>query len=134
MNIVEPNETNRPADQKTWILVFIFCFLGLLADGADLMLLSYSLSSLKQEFGLTNTEAGMLGSVTLAGMAFGGIVGGWAADRFGRVRAIVWTTVIFSVGTALLGTTHTFSEFAAIRFIAALGLGAEYVICNTLMA
>ena len=134
MNIVEPNETNRPADQKTWILVFIFCFLGLLADGADLMLLSYSLSSFKQEFGLTNTEAGMLGSVTLAGMAFGGIVGGWAADRFGRVRAIVWTTVIFSVGTALLGTTHTFSEFAAIRFIAALGLGAEYVICNTLMA
>jgi AAHS family cis,cis-muconate transporter-like MFS transporter len=52
------------------VLVFIFCFLGLLIDGADLMLLSYSL---KTEFGLTNVEAGSLGSFTLAGMAIGGI-------------------------------------------------------------
>nr|WP_231975845.1 hypothetical protein [Pseudomonas oryzae] len=25
-----------------WVIVFVFCFLGLLIDGADLMLLSYS--------------------------------------------------------------------------------------------
>lgn len=58
------------AQSSTWVLVFIFCFLGLLIDGADLMLLSYSL---KTEFGLTNVEAGSLGSFTLAGMAIGGI-------------------------------------------------------------
>lgn len=52
------------AKSGTWILVFIFCFLGLLIDGADLMLLSYSLNSLKAEFGLTNVEAGSLGSFT----------------------------------------------------------------------
>ncbi len=109
-------------------------FFGLLADGADLMLLSYSLSSLKQEFGLSTTQARILGSITLAGMAIGGIAGGWAADRYGRVRSIVWTTALFSIGTALLGTTTNFDEFAVIRFIASLGLGAEYVICNTLMA
>ncbi|VVN67015.1 hypothetical protein PS723_00161 [Pseudomonas fluorescens] len=48
------------AKTSTWVLVFIFCFLGLLIDGADLMLLSYSLSSLKTEFGLSNVEAGSL--------------------------------------------------------------------------
>ena len=32
------------AKSSTWVLVFIFCFLGLLIDGADLMLLSYSLN------------------------------------------------------------------------------------------
>jgi len=98
------------------------------------MFLSYSLSSLKKEFGLSNVEAGALGSITLVGMAVGGVFGGWAADRFGRVRTVVWTTLVFSVGTAVLGSTHSFTEFAVFRFIAALGLGAEYVVCNTLMA
>jgi hypothetical protein len=28
--------------RNTWVIVFVFCFLGLLIDGADLMLLSYS--------------------------------------------------------------------------------------------
>ena len=116
------------------MLVFGFAFLGLMVDGADLMFLSFSLSSLKTEFGLTNVEAGMLGSITLAGMAIGGIIGGWAADRYGRVRTVVWCIVVFSVGTAALGMTHSYAEFAVFRFIAALGLGAEYVVCNTLLA
>ncbi|NWC87099.1 MFS transporter [Pseudomonas reactans] len=123
-----------PAKSKLWIVVFIFCFLGLLIDGADLMLLSYSLSSLKAEFGLTSVEAGSLGSFTLAGMAIGGIYGGWACDRFGRVKTVVWSIVLFSVGTAILGMTHSYWQFAATRFFASLGLGALYVACNTLMA
>lgn len=124
----------RAAPNRVWIAVFIFAFLGLMVDGADLMFLSYSLTSLKREFGLTSVQAGMLGSVTLAGMAVGGIFGGWAADRFGRVRTVVWTILVFSIGTAALGATNSFTEFAVVRFIASLGLGAEYVVCNTLMA
>jgi MFS transporter, AAHS family, cis,cis-muconate transporter len=134
MEIAAKGEMVAPASQKIWIAVFIFGFLGLMVDGADLMFLSYSLSSLKKEFGLSSVEAGMLGSITLAGMAVGGIFGGWAADRFGRVRTVVWTIVLFSLGTAALGTTSNFWEFATFRFIASLGLGAEYVVCNTLMA
>lgn len=122
------------ARDRVWIAVFVFAFLGLMVDGADLMFLSYSLSSLKQEFGLSNVQAGALGSITLAGMAFGGIYGGWAADRFGRVRTVVWTILVFSLGTAALGLTHDFWQFAVFRFIASLGLGAQYVVCNTLMA
>lgn len=122
------------AKSGTWILVFIFCFLGLLIDGADLMLLSYSLNSLKAEFGLTNVEAGSLGSFTLAGMAIGGIYGGWACDRFGRVKTVVWSILLFSVGTAALGLTQSYWQFAVVRFLASLGIGALYVACNTLMS
>src|SRR5471032_2332798 len=119
---------------RMWMLVFAFAFLGLLVDGADLMFLSFSLSSLKAEFGLTNVQAGSLGSITLAGMVVGGLASGWTADRFGRVRTVVWTIVLFSVGTAMLGLTHSYAQFAAARFIAALGLGAEYIVCNTMMS
>lgn len=132
---VAPNRAVIAAgNNKIWIAVFIFAFLALMIDGADLMFLSYSLSSLTKEFGLTKVQAGTLGSVTLAGMAIGGIFGGLASDRFGRVRTVVVTITLFSVGTAALGTTHNFEEFALFRFVASLGLGAVYVVANTLMA
>lgn len=119
---------------NTWKIAFIFAFLALLVDGADLMLLSYSLSSIKAEFGLTSVEAGMLGSFTLAGMAIGGIFGGWACDKFGRVRTVVVSILLFSVLTCGLGFTNSFAEFGALRFFASLGLGSLYIASNTLMA
>lgn len=105
-----------------------------MADGADLMVLSYSLSSIQREFSLTNIQAGALGSITLAGMAIGGLFSGWAADRYGRVRTVVWTIAIFSVGTAALGTASGYTDFAVMRFISSLALGALYAVCNTLVA
>lgn len=105
-----------------------------MVDGMDLLFLSYSLTSVKVEFGLTEFEAGMLGSVSLVGMALGGIVGGWSSDRFGRVKTLTWTIALFSLGTAALGSTHNYGQFMAVRFISSLGLGAEYVVANTLMA
>lgn len=131
---VAANRAVVAAGNKTWIIVFIFSFLALMIDGADLMFLAYSLSSLTKEFGLTKVQAGTLGSLTLAGMAIGGIFGGLASDRFGRVRTVVATIALFSVGTAALGATHTFEQFAVFRFIASVGLGAVYVVANTLMA
>lgn len=119
---------------NTWKIAFIFAFLALLVDGADLMLLSYSLNSLIAEFGLTSVEAGMLGSFTLAGMAIGGIFGGWACDRFGRVRVVVISILLFSILTCGLGFTRSYVEFATLRFFASLGLGSLYIASNTLMA
>ena len=120
--------------ERIWIAVFIFGFLGLMVDGMDFMFLSYSLPSLMPALGLSKVEAGSLGSYSLMGMALGGMLGGWCADRYGRVRTVVWTMILFSVGTAFLGLTHNYRQFAVVRFISAIGLGAEYVVCNTLMA
>ncbi len=118
----------------TWKIAFIFAFLALLVDGADLMLLSYSLNSIKADFGLSSVQAGMLGSFTLAGMAVGGIFGGWACDKFGRVRIVVISILIFSLLTCGLGFTQSFLQFGILRFFASLGLGSLYIACNTLMA
>lgn len=122
------------AGSRVWLLVFVSCFLGLLVDGADFMFLSYSLSSLAKEFELSAIQTGSLASITLLGMAVGGVFGGWCSDKFGRVRTIAWTIVIFSVGTCALAFSQNYHQFAAMRFISAVGLGAEYVVCNTLMA
>ncbi|MEP7272397.1 MAG: MFS transporter [Acidobacteriota bacterium] len=125
---------SRIAPDRLWIVVLISGFLGLMVDGMDLMFLSYSLPELMRDFQISKAEAGALASYSLLGMAVGGVLGGWASDRFGRVRVVVWTIVVFSVGTAALGLTQTYWQFALLRFLSALGLGAEYVVCNTLMA
>ena len=119
---------------RVWIVVLVSGFLGLMVDGMDLMFLSYSLPSLMREFHIDKVQAGSLASYTLLGMAIGGLFGGWAADRFGRVRVVVWTILLFSIATGGLALTQTYWQFAMLRFVSALGLGAEYVVSNTLMA
>ncbi len=128
-----PGSVAQPGE-RIWIAVFIFSFLGMVADGMALMFLSYSLPSLMAELGFSKVEAGALASYSLLGMAIGGFVGGWFADRYGRVRTVVWTIIIFSVGTAFLCLTQNYWQFAVLRFISSLGLGAVYVVCNTLMS
>ena len=130
------NDTGQvySTEKPKWILAFIFCFLVLLVDGSDMMTLSYSLSSIKAEFGLDSFQAGMLGSVTLLGMAVGGVFGGWASDKFGRVKAISYSVISFSLLTGLLAFVSNVYEFAAVRFLSALGLGTVYMVCAGLIA
>jgi AAHS family cis,cis-muconate transporter-like MFS transporter len=117
-----------------WKMVFAAAFLGLLVDAMDLQFLSLSLPLLMKEFGITKVQAGALGTYTLIGMALGGALGGWISDRVGRVKTVAWTIVLFSVATFALSFSQSFAQFAMIRFVSATGLGAEYVVCNTLMA
>lgn len=104
-----------------------------MADGADVMMYGLTLTRIKDDFGLSNVEAGALGSLTLLGMAVGGILGGWLSDRVGRVRVVVWALALFSLGAGMLGLTHSFLEFAIVRFISSLGIGCM-VLVTTLVA
>lgn len=122
------------ARSRLWIIVFISSFLGLMVDAMDMQMLSLSLPQLMEEFNMTKVQGGAIGTWTLAGMAIGGMIGGWLADRLGRVRTISWTMILFSVGTALLVFVQSYEQFVVIRFISSLGLGAEYVVVNMLMA
>ncbi|PET78069.1 MFS transporter [Bacillus sp. AFS001701] len=120
--------------ERTWIIVFVACFLALLVDGMDLIMLSITMPSLMKEFNIGKADAGLIATWSLVGMALGGIIGGWLSDRLGRVRMATWMMVLFSVGTALLGFAQTYEQFIIIRLISAIGIGAEYTICTMLMA
>ncbi|MGF6477958.1 MFS transporter [Paraburkholderia sp. JPY419] len=128
-----PAVPHPAVSQGRWVLVFVLGYLALIADGADVMMYGLTLSRIKDDFGLTNVEAGALGSLTLLGMAIGGIAGGWASDRLGRVRVVAWALALFSLGAGMLGFTHSFVEFAAVRFISSLGIGCM-VLVTTLVA
>lgn len=126
------NNASAPSTHR-WLIVFALGYLALLVDGADVMMYGLTLTRIKSEFGLTNVEAGALGSLTLIGMAVGGILGGWASDSLGRVRVVVWALALFSLGAGLLGFTHSFLQFAVVRLISSFGIGCM-VLVSTLVA
>lgn len=120
--------------RRVWITAFVFAFLILLCDGADIGILAFTLTSLKAEWGLNSMQAGALGSWSLIGMGVGGFLGGWACDRFGRVKVIVISTISFSILSAYSGFAQSYVEFAVMRTLACFGLGCLYIACNTLMS
>ena len=67
-------------------------------------------------------------------MAIGGFFGGWACDRFGRVRVIVLATGMFSILSGFSGLVQSYEQFVTLRVIACLGLGSLYIATNTLMS
>jgi len=103
-------------------------------DGFDLLVLSFALSAIIAEFGISQTQAGFLTTITLLGAVLGGIVFGMAADRFGRVRILMWSVVLFALFTGLSAIATGFTDLAIYRFLAGIGIGGEFGIGMTLAA
>jgi len=99
---------------------------GWALDAFDVMLFSLTLSAVIAELGLTKTQAGILGSITLLGGAAGGLMFGWIADRFGRTKALMGSVLLYSVFTAACGLSQTFWQFALFRALLGLGMGGEW--------
>ena len=108
--------------------------LGWALDGMDIMLYAFALTTIQQEFHFSRVQAGWLASITLLGSAFGGLVFGVVADRFGRVRALVYSILTYSLFTAATATAHSATELLIWRFLVGLGLGGEWAAGSVLVA
>src|ERR1700730_17031957 len=75
-----------------------FAALGGLLFGYDTGVISGALIFIKREFGLTTTAEEIVVSGVLLGATFGAIVGGKAADLFGRRRVLLVTAGVFGIG------------------------------------
>jgi MFS family permease len=99
---------------------------GWMLDSFDVMLYALVLAALMSDLGLTKSTAGLLGSLTLAASAVGGLVFGLIADRFGRRRAMMASIVIYSVFTAACGLATGVVMLAVFRVFLGLGMGGEW--------
>jgi MFS family permease len=137
----------RAVSRHQW-LVFLVVWLGWTLDSADFGLFSLVLRpALTELLGFPTTgnldpgqlallgrTGGLLAMTGLLGWAFGGFFFGIIADYIGRVRALVCSIALYSVFTALQGVSHGVWDFAAYRFIAGLGTGAELMVGIPLLA
>ena len=130
--IEEPTPANR-VDRAAWMALFA-AGAGWMLDAADVMLYSFALQQIREEFGLDNARAGLIASVTLLSSAVGGGVAGVLADRIGRVRVLMLSILFYSVFTGLSATARSAEELAFWRVLVGLGLGAEWSAGSVLVA
>lgn len=108
--------------------------LGWMLDAFDIMLFALLTSSVITALGISKSQAGALGSVTLLAAAAGGLVFGVISDRYGRTRALMGSVLMYSVFTALCGFTNSFWQLAVARALLGLGMGGEWASGATLVS
>ncbi|MFT4098473.1 MAG: MFS transporter [Rhodoblastus sp.] len=107
---------------------------GYAMDGFDLLILGFMLGDINKDLKLTPAEGGSLVTMTLVGAVVGGILFGMLSDRFGRIRVLTWTILIFAVFTGLCAIAQGYWDLLFYRTIAGLGLGGEFGIGMALVA
>ena len=115
--------------------VFWATWSGWMLDGFDSSIYGYilvgALTELLPASGIEASRAniglygGLLFSIFMLGWACS-MFWGWAADRYGRVRMMCWTVLVYSLFTALCGLSTGVVMFAIFRFIAGFGIGGEW--------
>lgn len=102
------------------------CSFGWSLDAMDVQLYSFVMPALIAAWHMSNSDAGLIGTVTLLTSALGGWVAGFLSDRIGRVKLLQLTIVWFSVFTFLSGFTNNFHELLIVRALQGFGFGGEW--------
>lgn len=77
---------------------------------------------------------GAITALLLVGWATGGLLFGWLADRLGRARTLLVTMLVYTGATAACAIVPNVGTLAALRFLAALGIGGEWAAGASLVA
>ncbi len=107
---------------------------GWLFDSFEVQLFSSAIGPLGDHFRASVTARDAVLAVWLVGILLGALVGGWLTDRFGRRRLFVVTLLWYAAFTVLTGLSPSLGAVYVLRFLAALGVGAEYAIVNSAIA
>lgn len=77
---------------------------------------------------LVATWYGIITATFLIGAATGGVLFGWLGDKIGRVRAMTFSVLMYSLSSGLSAAAGAPWELAVLRFVGALGMGGEWAL------
>ncbi|MBN3725213.1 MFS transporter [Burkholderia sp. Ac-20379] len=114
--------------------ILVLCFLIVSIDGLDTAAMGYIAPSLIAEWHVSKAALAPVMSAALLGLAFGALTAGPLADRFGRKKVIVISSLLFGVMTLASALADSLWSLTALRFVTGLGLGAALPNSVTLMS
>jgi putative MFS transporter len=94
-------------------------------DSFDSLSIAFVAPALIGQWHLRPTDIGFLISAGSIGSVIGGIGFGWAAERYGRLRTLVWTVLLLALTSLACAAAWNFWSLFILRVLAGLGLGGE---------
>ncbi|MGE5157815.1 MAG: MFS transporter [Gemmatimonas sp.] len=119
----------NPAERRT----FWACSAGWALDGMDFMIYPLVIGTIMTLWKVDAGFAGLAGTVTLLSSAIGGWLGGYLADRIGRVRTLQFTILWFSALSLVCAVVQSFDQLLIARAVLGLGFGGEWAAGAVLM-
>lgn len=115
-----------------WLLIGLLWLVAFL-NAADRNILLAVLPTLKSEFGLTETELALLGSLFFWVYAVGAFLAGRVADSVRRSRVILYGLIFWSIATGASSLATGFAMLLALRGLVAIGESAYYPTATALI-
>ena len=110
------------------------CGLGWAADAMEVLLIAFALPAIGQEWGLTNTQKGLLGTAIFLGMLVGAWGWGWISDRIGRRTGFISTVAIDSIFGLLSAFSPSFLWLLILRSFTGIGVGGTLPVDYSIFA
>ena len=121
-------DMNAPERRTFWA-----CAAGWALDGMDFMIYPLVIGTIIALWKVDAASAGLAGTVTLLASAIGGWLGGYLADRIGRVKTLQLTILWFSFFSLVSAFVQNFDQLIVARALLGLGFGGEWAAGAVLM-
>ncbi|NKJ49813.1 hypothetical protein CIC12_24370, partial [Burkholderia sp. SG-MS1] len=122
-----------PMNGFLWTLL-LGCIVAQVLDGFDFQTTSFALPLIIKEFHISATQAGAIGSVTNIGLLLGALLFAPLADRIGRRPIFQCALFAYAFGTFLSAIAPSYEVLLIARFIAGMGIAAEFPVAFSLLA
>ena len=116
------------------IRVVILCWILNTLDGFDLFVIAFAAPVIRNEWGVSPEQLGLLFSSGVAGMTVASFLLAPLADVFGRRNTILAFLALITAGLFLTAVAPSLNTVIAARFVTGLGIGAILASLNTMVA
>lgn len=115
-------------NKNTWMLILV-ASLGYFVDIYDLIIFSIVRVKSFEDIGVSadmmRAKGEFVLNMQMAGLLLGGIVWGIIADKYGRIKVLFGSILLYSLANIYNGFVEDVMTYAIVRFIAGIGLAGE---------